>query len=49
VTLALSNLEIAQLGAFEQHGIIGVQNVVAHDYKSNYIKYAMYVDFKIPN
>jgi hypothetical protein len=45
VTLALHNLEIVQPGAFEQHGIVGVQNFGAYDCKSDNVKYTMYVDF----
>ncbi len=45
VTLVMGNLGIVQLGASKQHGIVGVQNVVTHDYKSNNVRYPMYVDF----
>ncbi len=39
VTPIMGNLNIMQPGVFEQHGIVGVQNVVAHDYKSNNERY----------
>jgi hypothetical protein len=45
----MGKLNISQPRAFEQHGIIGVQNTIMHDYKSNNVRYAMYVDFKISN
>jgi hypothetical protein len=45
VTPIMGNLGIVQLRVSEQHGIVGVQNVVTHDCKSNNINYAMYVDF----
>jgi hypothetical protein len=40
----MGNLGILQQGASEQHGMVGVQNTIAHDYKSNPVRYAMYVD-----
>jgi len=45
VSLVMGNLGITQPGASEKRGIVGVQNAVMHDYKSNNVRYAMYVDF----
>ncbi len=41
----MGNLDITQPRVFEQHEIIGAQNVVTYDYKGSNVKYAMYVDF----
>jgi hypothetical protein len=44
LTPIMGNLGITQVGVSEQHGIARVQDTIAHDYKSNNIKYAMNVN-----